>query len=269
MSDYRIKGDNLTAIADAIREKKGSSEGITVDEMPSKVNEVYEAGEKSAIDLLWEGLQQGGKRTGYEDAFYMMHMSKRIFKPKYDFKPTSCYRMSQGFNTLDEPVSITEVEQECGITFDFSNCTSFYMAFCNNFWKELNIVDVTLMTDGSKSHYAFYGGYGSNLQRINRLICCEETVFNASSFQYCSNLQYVGFEGVIASNLNLASSQRLEVESLRKAIECLKNFKGTEKEGTKTFKLHANSWALLNETYTPPSEDTWELYVTNVLGWTI
>ena len=43
-NEYIVKTEKLTAIADSIREKTGEAGTITIDSMPNKIAEVYEAG---------------------------------------------------------------------------------------------------------------------------------------------------------------------------------------------------------------------------------
>jgi hypothetical protein len=57
--------EKMTAIADNIRSKTGSTEALTLDDMASGVNEVFEAGKQETLDL-W---QNYGSRTQYGYAF--------------------------------------------------------------------------------------------------------------------------------------------------------------------------------------------------------
>ena len=74
----------MTAIADAIRNKTGGTEKLSLDDMATAVEEVYSAGEKSQYDEFWDSIQNNGTRRSYNYAFAWNGWNTKIFKPKYN-----------------------------------------------------------------------------------------------------------------------------------------------------------------------------------------
>jgi len=74
----------FSAIADAIRAKTGKTETMTEDEMPTKVDEVFAAGEKSECDRFWDAFQKNGAPGMYNYAFYGPSWTSSIYEPKHD-----------------------------------------------------------------------------------------------------------------------------------------------------------------------------------------
>ena len=61
--------DKMTAIADAIRERTGETEPLTLDDMATDIPKVYEKGKQAERDEFWDAYQENGKRTQYNFAF--------------------------------------------------------------------------------------------------------------------------------------------------------------------------------------------------------
>lgn len=76
-----VQQEKFKEIADAIREKTGSTDLIKPSEFASKVGEVYEAGQQSEYDRFWDSLQQYGTRENYWGGF--AGWRNDIFNPKY------------------------------------------------------------------------------------------------------------------------------------------------------------------------------------------
>ena len=209
----------LSGIADHIRAKTGKADPLILpDGFDSGVDEVYEAGQQSANRAQWHALQKGGARKNYSNAFAQTNYTRDTFLPIYDIRPTGSlssmfYQSNSDENgttvTFDMAIDMVEVEQKQGIVFDTSAATGFYMAFAGSPFKRLNTINCSGATDMS---YAFYGGYGSRLQRIEHLICGPSTKFHSTSFQTCNYLEYIGFEGTIAQN-----GLELKINALNKA----------------------------------------------------
>jgi hypothetical protein len=265
MSKYAVMPLNdYVDACDSIRKKTQKTENIKSSELPNKVDEVYETGkqvgrtegfneghekgleegiangqtqgEAVMLDTMWEAIQGGGERTEYSYAFNQTHFDKSTFKPKYDFKPTTCGSMFQT-PTVEYPVNMKELEEETGIVFDFSGCKgSFQKTFAGGLFSVLNVIDISNATNLT---LAFYGGYTSKrpLKRIERLICSETSPFVSNTFGLQSNLYYIGFEGVVGKSIDLKDNP-LTVESINKLFACLKDY--STLGGTYTVTLKAD-----------------------------
>lgn len=276
MAIITTNSQHYTNIADQLRDKTGTKDEFYPYEMAEKIETVYEAGKSGALDAVWEAIQAGGERTNYSYGFRDQNWNKDTFKPKYDIRLstngavelfTRCPVVTTGFAEADQLV-MKDVEAECGMVFDFSAVNNFTRTFSGALFKELNVIDITASTTSSQMAYTFYGGYLGErlrLQRIERFIVAETNVFATSTFQLASKLTYVGFEGVIANTLNVSWSP-LVPESMKKAILCLKNYAGTDKEFAYSIKFDENCWTALEADSKAPDGGTWENYVTS-LGW--
>ena len=60
--------EKMTAIADAIRERTGGTDALTLDDMARDVLKVYDSGKQAERDKFWEIYQEKGKRTQYNFA---------------------------------------------------------------------------------------------------------------------------------------------------------------------------------------------------------
>lgn len=204
----------------------------------------FEDGEKSAIAQEWEGIQDGGARTSYAYAFQHRKIIKKNFKPIYDIRPKNASYFTLS-TTVDEPIDMVELENECGIVFDFSKSTDMYGAFASNVFSRLNVIDLSSITSSYSTHYMCYGNYkGTNLTRIERLIFPKTVGFETTSFQTCNKLTYIGFEGELLGNITLSGCP-LQVECLRTLLNCAKDLTGTGT--TKTITLGKTNLAKLTD----------------------
>lgn len=181
-------------------------------------------------DEFWDIFQDYGNRTNYNSGFGL-GWTKKNFKPKYDIKPTFAYQFNQSgsYEQLlrEGQVVMKELEEEQGITFDFSKCPNLTQLNAGLLFSELNVIDMASAT--STADLIFYCGYTSGstreqlaLRRIERLILYDINKFSSNSFGYAVGLEYVGFEGVLAtSGLNLSYSTKLNKESHIKLINTL------------------------------------------------
>lgn len=245
MATIRTDSAHYTAIAEAIREKNGESTTYKPSEMAAAIKAVetgggytqedidqaYEVGGDDMLRIMWETIQSGGARTNYTNLLNHTNFSRKTFKPIYDIKltGTEAYNWMQNCpidkNILltDGQVNMKELEEEQGMTFDFAGCTNLTKAFSGGLFSELNVIDVTSATN---LLYTFYGGYlggdgGLRLKKIERLICSPTTKFDTTTFQYATELTHIGFEGEIASSINLQWSTKLSKESIISVINAL------------------------------------------------
>ena len=194
--------EKLTTVAENVEKvyKAGMNNGI-------------EQGKQDGIRAMWEAIQQGGKRTNYEYLCRNMGFTKKNFKPIYNIKLDSAnaYSWTQSVCSdnkklliYEGTVNMKELEEEQGMRFDFSECTNLSLAFTGGLFTVLNVIDAQ---KASKLDYAFYNGYVADnrlkIKRIERLICSEITGFGSMTFGYCEALEYIGFEGVIASDITV------------------------------------------------------------------
>lgn len=179
----------------------------------------FEAGKQAEYDAIWDGFQQNGQRTDYDSAFRFW--TDTMFKPKYDFRPTTAIGMFQSSNIKDVAGALTGA----GVALDFSACPNLRLAFYNCPQLEtVPIIDTTATKDDSASGTLYYlFGNDVQLRTVEKIILKQSgtQAFNGT-FSSCGELRDVRFEGVIGQNgLSLSGSPSLRKASIENIINCL------------------------------------------------
>lgn len=135
MARMRVESESLTGVADKIREKTAATEALAFPEgFEAGVERVFSAGEKSEYDRFWDCFQKSGTRTDYTYGFAGYGWHEKTFAPKYNIRPTKATRMFYYFGQMQFTSTIkrsdlVELLSNCGVTLDFSRCTTMYGAF--------------------------------------------------------------------------------------------------------------------------------------------
>ena len=250
--------EKMTAIADNIRSKTGSTEPLTLDGMASGVNDVYDKGHSQGESDLWDLIQNNGSRRIY-DGFFMNYSGEYI-RPKYKVDPKSVLNTNNGFVKFATASNVKIIESEY---IDFSNLylssetnAGYRQTFtaCKNLE---HIEDIGMQP----SYYYFTFSNCSKLHTID-VVRFDEESLNTSMFAGCVSLRNITIEGTIACNISFATSKSLTIESLKSIITHLKDFAGTDSEFAHTLTLSSNSKALLEaEGNTSPNGNSWLEYI--------
>ncbi len=223
--------EKMTAIADNIRSKTGGTEALTLDDMASGVNEVYEAGKKEEYNEFWDSFQNNGSRLDYRRAFAGNSWSPSIFKPKYPIKPTNAEQMFylSTYLTCD----ITEVSD-----IDFSSSTNLLQTFQNFYGNRIGVLDTRKATNITNMVVNC-----SRLVTIDKIIV-GENLPSTLSFNNDSRLENVTIEGILVRSVNAAACP-LTVASMKSIISALKDYAGTDSEYTYTGTFKASAFNAL------------------------
>lgn len=188
-------------------------------------------GMNTQLNRIWKQLQNYGTRMDYTSAFAYSVWDSDSFKPPYDIRPSSssgdgsasCLFKYAAKSSTSRLIDLEAVENECGISFDFSTCNNLSFAFADaGALKKLNVVDVRKCNAGERLNYAFYGGYGSNIECINKIICDENSSFANTTFNSMTKLREIRFEGTIGKGgITFASSKNLSHDSIQNIINSL------------------------------------------------
>lgn len=198
---------------------------------------VYDAGYNNGktdgynqyCNLIWEALQDGGKRTDYKRAFYNWDKFSECFKPKYDIKPAGS--VTEMFANINQYISIPNICGTLGITIDFSKVTEFNNILQGSAIWHFGVVDCSSAT---KLDYAFY--LASSLQKIDKLILHEGITSYSVCFGNTSLLKEITVEGTIAgTDIVLSAHTGLTHDSIMSFINALKDYSGTSTTKTITF----------------------------------
>lgn len=202
------------------------------------VPKVYEAGQQAEYDRFWDSFQQNGKRNNYYCAFGGMCWKPETLKPKYKVAPVEDasgdqYAVYMFFHC--NRMSGSEIDfRDIADKFDFSNIINASQMFTDS-----NINYIT--ADFSKAttlNTAFAENWGAKRTHLT-LTVSEKCTNYTNTFNNATKLSNLFFtEGsVIARSISLSSSP-LTVESMKSVINALKDYSGTGKTYTLTFKAN-------------------------------
>ena len=227
---------------------------VTVAENTPKV---YEAGKKAGYDAFWDAYQQNGERTNYRHAFAGNGWDEHTLKPKYDVNVSNGYMMFYQLKS-DANIDLVKIEEECGITFDFSQCTDFqYFAYGPG------VVRFGTIDTRAKEAFAQFLGNNSNLHTVEKLILKDDgsqTITNASWFvpQLLVNIDIEGKLGYSVRCL----SPKLTKASIISFINALY-------EGSEGQTLSLSKTAVNNAFSGGADGDEWQALVATKPNWTI
>jgi hypothetical protein len=185
-----------------------------------------EQGKQAEYDAFWDTYQKNGISFSYTQAFYSNKWTSVNYKPKYPIVCTQCTSMYNSSEIIDTLVSI-----------DVSACSNITYAFA----------------------------YVKPLVTIKELIVADNVDFT-NAFAGSKNIENITFSGTIGKSLNMQEQTKLSVESVKSAINCLKNFAGTEYENTYKLTLATSVWTRVEETTPPDGYTSWKNYVMDK-GW--
>ena len=199
--------------------KDGRDEGYNIGRAAG-YDDGYKVGEDNAIAEMWEGIQNGGKRTYYACAFRNQYFTKKTFKPKYDIVPVGVCNLVFYYIEADEPFDFVEIEQECGIKIDTSKATNLEsFAQVTDAILRFNVIDLS----SANNTYGMLWNC-NNLKRVEKVISSEKTSYLAHAFR-APNLEHCLFEGIIAQNgFSVQYCTKLDKESLLSILDCLKDY---------------------------------------------
>lgn len=231
-------------IAAAIREKTGDETTYTPEEIPAGIDEVYEAGKQegtqSEYDRFWDIYQENGKRQKYEMAFTAFGWTDVTFKPKYDLILGDGHSGLRMFWSC-QVINIVEAFEKQGVKFDTTQCGHLEGMF--------QAAVTTRIPEMNCSHAMDYG-YGlaytftnASAKTIDKLIVPENLTY-PYTFNGCTNLENITFEGTIGNNISFANSPLLTTESVQSIIDHLKDMTG---QTAQTLTFHATVGAKMTD----------------------
>jgi hypothetical protein len=192
---------------------KRVSENVTRVFESGRAMGARDAGEITATEF-WDGVTNGGERTGYSRAF--SYWGCAYLRPTRKIIPTTA---DSGMNTFAQNSKLKKVE---AAYFDFSqkprgtgNQSGYYYTFYKCVALE-EIEDIGMQAD-----YCYYNSFRDcvALHTIAKIRCDENTIFT-EAFTSSNKLENVTFEGVIGQNLSIASP-KLSKDSITNIVSCL------------------------------------------------
>lgn len=188
-----------------------------IEKLEEQKLEEYEKGKadgaKSEYDSFWDSYQMNGEREAYHYAFAGMGWNDETFKPKYDIvcKDSSSYAFSY-FQGTD----LAKLLEDCGVTLNTREAKTMQNFYANSAITRAPVTDVSLVPQQISS--LFYRSY--DLKKVDKLIVGENSVI-VSSFNNCSSLTDIIFEGVLANNGINMQWCPLSLESITSLVNVL------------------------------------------------
>ncbi len=233
---------SMTAIADTLRAKTGKSDKLTLNQMPTEINDAYEAGKKTEYDEFWDNHPTAKGYCNGTNLFSGAGWNNVTFKPKFDIILGHCYMAFKSCAVTD----LVERLKECGVILDLSKATNFYYAFTESNISHIGEIHLThsnfsSSTTGTISMFAT----AYDLHTIDKIVVNNEgtTKFSNSMFDRANSLSSITFEGVIGTSINFQWCP-LTRESIANVIEHLSPIVTGQ---TVTFKKSAKETAFTND----------------------
>ena len=195
----------------------------------------------SFYDQFWDAYQENGERTDYTNAFSYRGWTDETFNPKYNLVVT---RAGSMFHS--SPIT----GHEKILSADFSQCTSFGLAFIYSAIEEFGVIDLASVSNFGQAFQ------GAKVKKIAKLIVYERNTFN-NTFLGTENLTDITFEGILADSISLQWSP-LSRESI---LSCFSVLSDTATGKTASFQKTA-----VNAAFTT---DEWNALVASKPNWTI
>lgn len=248
-------GQTLTPSAD------GTVEGMTsvypymnifTDNADAMLDVTYRQskGMQTESNRFWDSLQNNGKRTNYTYGFMGNSWNDVTFRPKYDINPD--WAIVQMFTSC----KITDLEKilnECGVSLNTRNNGNYTSAFSSS---SFIILPHIIFGSGTSNASTVFGGCTS-LHTIRKItIEAGASAQFTTTFQNCTALANVEFDGVISMSINFQWCP-LTKESITSVINALSSSVTGQ---TATFKKTAKEAAF--------TDSEWNTLISTKSNWT-
>lgn len=211
----------------------------------------YQNGRNDEWSLIWDSLQNGGKRTNYDYFCNLASFNVDSFKPKYDMKPTSAMSM---FRTRNMKEDLSELLSNLGVKIDFRNCTNVTYLFYDSPFIRVPEINTT------SANSLFYLFKLSQIETIDKLILKSDGSQTLTGvLSDMKKLENVIVEGTIGQNgFDVGASTLLSGASIESIINALSS---TTSGLTVTISKTAKENAFTDE--------EWQTLIATKPNWTI
>ena len=214
--------EHLSAIANTIRSKLGTSEKINAQDFPEKINEVYDKGKYDEWSEFWDAIQtKGNDAISYDEMFNAPSWNDTTFRPKYNITPN----VNSAVGTFGSKCKITDLEDALkhggidgnGVTLRTDIGGNWNSCFGGSKLTILPEVDLRKCT----GTYQLFNG--ANIHTIRKILSSKTPNWGMYSFSSStsSKLKDVVIEGVIAKSTTLQNQKLLSADSIFSFIEAL------------------------------------------------
>ena len=217
--------EKMTAIADAIRDKTGGTEPLTLDDMAAKIAKVYDNGKTEENRAWWDVITAKNTKTVYMALFRSadFNLIKGGFNPPYTLKPTET--MDNMFRLAKGLTKITKSQ------LDTSKCIAGNSIFEASDLQEIEEFSAEGYSKSIPIQWHFYGC--TQLHTIGKFILKDDGSQTLTrNFINATNLQNITFEGKIGTTEDFSSCAKLTAKSIESIVSALS---GTVSGQTLTF----------------------------------
>lgn len=211
--DSAVLDGALSATANAIREKTGSTERIAWDEakgFSDVIVDVYEAGKKAEYEARWNAIHDSIENFGCKNAFSGAPWTNDTFRPTRDIHTDSSYMMFRDSRIAGDLPAMLE---EWGIQITFEPGIAMQYTFFGTKFTRLGVFD---FSDCQHMNGCFSDSL--ELVTIDKIICNKNTKFT-DAFDWLYALENIRFEGELANDgLNLQDCEKLSKASLESIV---------------------------------------------------
>lgn len=210
--------------------------GEKLEIIAENVPKVYEAGKKA----MWDALTGYGKRTAGQRAFNESDYTGFDEMP-YPFVPTNtCQQMC--YNYRGEKLPRPQYVDMSKVPTNSSD--NLYRAFA--YWSYAVTNEGYIPDYGIQApiNYRYTFDNSSGIREIEIIRSAESTKYEGT-FQKCTRLINVAFDGIIGTDINFADCSSLSAEGIKNIAEHLKDFAGTDKEYSCTLTFDSGAFAIV------------------------
>ena len=249
--------EKMTAIADAIRDKTGGTEELSLDKMAENIPKVYDAGKQAELKRFWSKVPEDGN---------MMYMfagfawNNENFNPQHNLRPYIAHAM---FSRC-QVTNLKAILERNNVVLDFSNCVNL-----NGMFETSRITHTPVIDTRSCSNFRNFLYGAEELVSVDKVILKDDGTQTVSSlgFNYAKKLTHCPFEGVIGTAGWDFSHCPLDKESITSICTAL----STEtNELVVTFSLTAvkNAFETLQGAQDGNTSEEWLALVATRTNWT-
>lgn len=179
---------------------------------------VFDAGKKAEYDAFWDAYQDYGAKNKYEYSFGGFSWNDDTFKPKYDLILGSGYTGTSMF--IQSCITdLTSILKKQGVRLDTTLC-----GYMQGMFQGSKIKRIPELNCSNAMAYSENGLYmtfiGSQVETIDKLIVPENLKY-VSTFQSCTNLKNIVFEGEIGNNIDFQHCKQLTAASIESIVNAL------------------------------------------------
>lgn len=264
MATYKLVDEEkldaaMTATADAIRAKTGSTDPIAWDSETGMSEAVEGISADSYYDTFWDAYQEDGTRKNYEFAFARNGWNDITFFPKYDIKTQGAYTVTSMFQSC----YVTDIAQrleKAGVTLDTSGAGYFIQTFQSSRSKRWPTISMENATSAQRSFST------AECETIDLLIANENCVWS-NTFNSTNKLKNITFDGAIGNTIDIHWSP-LTRQSIESLLSHLSNG-STEKTATISLTAVNNAFETSEGAADGSTSEEWAALIATKPNWTI